>query len=155
MIYDKIERACLYDGLPCEVIKAIEYIKTIKPDTPDGKYPLFEDKIVAQVQSYDTLQNPGDTLEGHLKYVDIQAVIEGEEYISVTPLDGLKNVVPYSEERDMAFFQSPDITTKLAMRPGTFVVLFPNDAHLGKFAVKDGIKIKKVVIKVALGLFSR
>lgn len=151
MIYDKIDNAQLYHFSPA-ILKALDFLRTVSPATPDGIHELQGKDIYANVQSYRTEANPSDLLEGHMDYIDIQTIITGEEFISFTHLEGLENTIPYDTEKDVAFFRSPEHTAKLHMTPGLFVLLYPQDAHMGKFTVNFDQDIKKVVIKIRTNL---
>ena len=69
-----------------------------------GKYQIDNDDIFAIVQEYDTKEEKDCVLEGHHKYIDIQYVIQGVEFMGFTPLI---NQVSVEEnlEKDYTFYK--------------------------------------------------
>ena len=87
------------------------------------------------------------TFEAHNKFIDIQLILEGEEFIGVRNRQACKNL--HSDklvESDYILFKEKP-TSLLKLSSGEYVVLFPNDAHAPSLG--DG-KVKKCVIKVAV-----
>ena len=94
-----------------------------------------------------------DRLEVHRKYVDVQAVIRGEETLYACSGAGLAVHSAYSGKNDCGFLVPSDDKplVKLPMKPGNFAVFFPQDAHMGKGAEHAGAQnILKVVVKIAV-----
>ena len=62
--------------------------------------------------------------------------------------------VPYDKEKDVALYHRPDVVpARVDVHRGTFVVLYPEDAHMVQQIVGGSIQsIKKVVVKVQLDL---
>jgi YhcH/YjgK/YiaL family protein len=98
------------------------------------------------VQQYQTKPLAEGKWESHRKYIDVQYVEEGVERIGWTPVAGLTVTEPYDEAKDIAFYQGDgDFVTVPA---GSFVILFPDDAHMPGIAVDKPSPVKKVVVKV-------
>ena len=92
MIIDKIENAKLYQGIHVGIDKALKYIVSTNFDELAlGKQEIDNDTIFAILKEYQTKQIEDGLLESHIKYVDVQYVIEGEEQIGIATL---KNQTP-------------------------------------------------------------
>jgi len=156
MIVDRLENCGKYDF--GEAWKyAFDFLTSLDGDAEERKYRIRGDDIYASVMSYETKDpGPDDVLEAHRTYVDIQVVLGPPEGIEWAPIEGLDTVTEYDESRDVVFFsRALPGPGRINVYPGTFVVLFPQDAHRAQFVV-DGTaeKIKKVVIKIRADLLT-
>jgi len=88
MILDHIYNIHLYKNINTNLSKGLDYIATTDFSTlEEGKHTIVGDEVFAILQSYNSKPETECRLEAHKKYVDIQYVIRGEEYIGVTPLN--------------------------------------------------------------------
>lgn len=138
------------DEVGNRIKKAIDYISGINlKAAPIGKYNL-DDIIYYMVQEYETKLQEKCKLEAHEKYVDIQWIIRGKEKIYTSNSKNLKVITPYSDEKDVIFFEKPARMQEIVLFPNSYVVLYPEDAHMPCVAVDAPEYIKKVVIKVKI-----
>jgi len=115
-----------------------------------GKYELEGENLFAKVDIYTTKNEEDTRYEAHRKYADIQYLITGKEYIGVMPLSKMEKIlVPFSKEKDIAFYSSSLDNYRLADSTN-FFIFFPGDAHRPCVKVNNNEEIKKVVLKVAL-----
>jgi len=143
MIVDRIENAALYRGLGERIALALASLQTPREA---GRYELDGDKVFALVQQYQSKPLSEGKWEAHRKYIDVQFVVSGAERIGWTPVDGLTLTESYNEIKDIAFYKGDgDFVTVPA---GTFVILFPEDAHMPGIAVDAPAPVTKVVVKV-------
>ena len=149
MILDKIENLSLYQGMHPGINKALNYIKeTNFSELPVGKHAIEGDAIFAIYKEYKTTQIDDKLLESHLKYIDVQYVIEGVEEMGVTMLTNQEPKKRYDEEQDyMLFDESYDIIT---VNAGMFAIFFPDDIHMPEITTGEPSNVKKVVIKVKI-----
>ena len=154
MIFDKIENIGSY--FTTDAWKQIfTYIDGLKADAQTGQFPLQGDDLIINVDSYDTKPESGCVLETHVKYVDIQLLLAGEEYLDVYSVDGLEVKDAYDTDRDVAFYHVPDVDpVRLKLVPGNFTVLFPQDAHMPQIKVDTAKPVKKIVVKVVASLLN-
>ena len=148
MVIDKIENYRLYCKLTKRLAKGFEFINdtdllAIEP----GKYQIESDDIFAIVQEYDTKEVEDCVLEGHHKYIDIQYVIKGIEFMGFTPLT---NQVAIEEnlEKDYTFYEGE--TSFLRVEEGMFTLFFPEDLHRPGVKAGQISRVKKVVVKVKI-----
>jgi len=118
----------------------------------DGKTVIDGDRIYALVSRYDSREERAGRFESHRKYIDIQMLIEGAEWIFVQPTVELPVSVEYDGQKDIDFRSGAIAGSHaLLMTPSLAAVLFPEDAHMPCIAI-DGKSspIHKLVLKVAV-----
>lgn len=133
---------------------AFSFLESLTNDSEEKKYSISGDDIFAIVTSYQTKTRQDAILETHEKYIDIQAVISGQERLEWSLRDELIVDMPYSTEKDAQFYKHNSVPKGIIdLSPGMFVVLFPQDAHMPSLMVDNtpGL-VKKVVIKLRLDL---
>lgn len=134
--------------------KAFEFLEQLSVDAEEKTYPLDGDDLFAKVMSYPTRDETADdaVLEAHRKYADIQMALVGSERIAVYPTHTMAVVDGYLADRDVEYFKYEEpANLQLAMTPGTFAFLLPQDAHMPQLdVVEPGTVVKKVVVKVAI-----
>lgn len=146
MIFDRLDHAALYAGLLPRLDKAFAYVKGLGKDAPLGRTELG-DGLFATVMEGKTQPAGAGLFEGHLKYIDLQAVLWGQEVVEVAPIEALKVALPYDEARDAAFFQGAHALRAVA-GPGDFYLLAPQDGHRACLHVGEPTSYKKVVVKI-------
>jgi YhcH/YjgK/YiaL family protein len=147
MVIDKITNLRRYEKLSPLFPKAFDYLqKTNFTSMANGKYAIEGDNVFAIVMEYQTKDIHDCMLEGHQKYIDVQFMIKGSEWIGITSLENQKPHIAYDADKDIVFFQDSFYQVKLAT--GNFTIFFPDDLHMP--CVKDGeaATIKKVVLKI-------
>lgn len=113
-----------------------------------GRYELAEGGTFATVSDYTTKDLDTAYYEAHRKYIDIQYVPKGQEYIGLTSMNNIDTITqPYKEENDIEFFQKPDENMLLA-DASKFFVLFPSDGHKPCIKVDSNEVVRKVVVKI-------
>lgn len=148
MIIDTLENTSRYECLHARFKAAFDFLKdTDLAALPDGRSEIDGDRLYALKQTYQTKPLEGGKLEAHRKYIDIQFVVSGEEYIGYAPLVDQKPVDPFNEEKDIGFYQGDASLTKISA--GMFAIFYPNDAHLPSRYLEASLAVKKIVMKVA------
>ena len=105
MIFDTFENVKLYTSLNEKFKTAFEYIlKTDFSSLSCGRYNILGEngcEIYANVDEYQTkmVSKP----EYHKKYIDIQFLISGEEYIGYCPLSEMTLDEDFNDEKDVGF----------------------------------------------------
>lgn len=119
----------------------------------DGKHDLF-DGIFAQAKTYSPGPKAEKRYETHVKYADIQCVLEGEEFIYVTPREQLTLKEEFLADRDVAFYHPPAPAAgemAFLMRPGNFLLLYPEDGHQPDCKTTSDNN-RKVIFKIPMTL---
>lgn len=147
MIIDRVEYSNCYPyGSAWKT--AFGFLDTLTSCTEEKKYEIQGDDIFAIIASYNT--KPPHKFEAHREYVDIQCVLEGQEIIESTAIDGLTVDTPYNQENDIEFYVKMDSQKILShLVPGIFITFFPHDAHMPGVSIGDSpVFVKKVVVKI-------
>ena len=148
MIYDSLENIHLYQNLPGSLFKALEYAAKVDSSQAEGVYEIAGKDMFAMVSSYRT-HSPADTkFEGHRKYIDLQVLLEGCEYLHFVGTEGLSVSLPYSDEKDLVFFEDPPSFSTVILKPSLFVILFAHEAHQPGCHFGKQSHVRKLVVKV-------
>jgi YhcH/YjgK/YiaL family protein len=148
MIVDRIEKLGSYvDGEIWK--KAIDFLQTLDPDIESGKYVIDGANLYAGIDVYNTKELDECLFEAHRKYIDIQVLLSGAEFIDWAPKCEMESKIAYCDDADCEFFDDPDyIGSRILLRPGMFALFFPEDGHMPQACVEEPSTVKKVVIKV-------
>ena len=147
MILDSLENSATYGGVSLRLKQTFEYLAAtdLKALAP-GRYEIDGEKIFVKVMEGDLRQEEDALLEVHDKYIDVQVLVSGnvekigwrERRECREPrgsFDGQEDIL-FFEDRSQSFFE---------IKPGQFVVFWPEDAHAPM--IGNG-RVKKVVVKV-------
>lgn len=110
-----------------------------------GRYELTESGVYATVTDYMTKDTA--LFEAHRKYIDIQYVAAGREYIAIGDVNEKVPVSAFDEEKDIEFFTLDESHDFLA-DSSVFFVLFPKDAHRPCIKVENNSPVRKIVVKI-------
>ncbi|MCM8815404.1 MAG: YhcH/YjgK/YiaL family protein [Candidatus Omnitrophica bacterium] len=150
MIIDRIENFENYKKISRRFQPAFDFILNWKKNSiSEGRYEIDGSKIYVIVQQYYT--QPPDKLvwEAHRKYMDLQYVLEGTEYMGYAHISDMEQISDYIDVDDYALFRGEGIYLKV--RQGFFTVFFPNDCHKVRVQTEDGSSpLKKIVVKIHL-----
>lgn len=133
-----------------EIEKALAYVRENGASLADGKVYLDGDRLYVSIQSYKTKNWEDCKYEAHRRYIDIQYIISGSEIITVTDKEGLTERAPYSDEKDVVFFQDDKKGTDFVLNAGDYVVVFPDDVHKPKVRAGESSDVKKAVVKILI-----
>jgi YhcH/YjgK/YiaL family protein len=150
LIVDKIGNIGIYQDLGVDLSLALSQLKEISPDRENGVYRI-NDRVRAIIDTYQT-RIPGQARwEAHVKNIDIQYPLQGEELAEWAPLEGLAPVSEYDQEKDVRFYENSSMSTRVVLGNGTFAIFFPHDAHRPSQAV-NGISrpVKKLTLKISI-----
>jgi biofilm protein TabA len=99
-------------------------------------------------QAYSSKPRAEGKYESHHRYIDLQAIVAGEEFIELTHVEKLALKEDFSRERDVLFYEDFTGGSRLRVGPGEIAVFFPLDAHLPSVAVDTPAMVYKAVVKV-------
>jgi len=145
---NKLEFAKQYQKNKALWDKAFAYLKETNLETiAPGKYPIDGDNVFASVTENKTKDFKDTKYESHVKYIDLQCVIKGEEKMGKVAVSKAINTSPYDPAKDLALYTSEDGTFYEAT-PGVFFLFFSQDAHRPNIKVEGFDSDKKIVIKI-------
>ncbi len=152
MIFDKLENLSSYYSIDSSLEEAGKFLQDfVDNPKPTGRYDIEGDRVFAIVSQYKTKPAEGKLCEAHRKYIDLQFMLKGREYIGWAPVDELyMETEEFSKGGDIAYY-SGNCKTWLPLKEGYFVLLFPQDAHLPciKSSISQQYNIK-IVVKIAV-----
>ena len=149
MIIDSIKNAKKYYCVHPSFEKAFEALAAIDESTPNERITVDGDNIFINMAEYTNKNVDECAYEAHKKYIDIQYVVTGEEYIDLCDQEILKATDDRLDTDDIAFFENTDKFSRADLTEGIFVVIFPGEAHKPCIAPDGkGVKVKKAVAKI-------
>ena len=145
MILDKLTEARAYRGIHPRLDQVLDrlnegFLSTVGPKTRQ----LEGDALYVTRFTYDTLPLEETFFEAHKRYLDVHLMVEGEERVDLASPRGLT----LFEHRDDFYAYRGQAEQSLILRPGSFLVVFPEDAHRIKIRVDEPDTVSKVVFKV-------
>lgn len=149
MVIDTLENCTRYENLHPRFKAAFDFLRNPAVyAVPDGRTDIAGDAVFALVQNYETKPIHEGKLEAHRKYIDIQFLADGEEFVGYAPLGNQKIAAAYDADKDVAFYEGESWFTLL--RKGMFAIFFTQDAHLPSRYTEKPSHVKKIVLKVAV-----
>ena len=146
MIIDTIENLGKYVALNPLFADVIEFLKNNDLRTrEEGKYPIKDKNLFLSVQVAKQRTKESAFIETHIEMVDIQIPISCAETYGYSPLCDLPEF-EYDAELDMTKYGDTKPQTYVTIKPGQFVIFFPQDGHAP--CIIDEPEIKKVIFKV-------
>lgn len=146
MIIGKLEECEKVESLHPDFKEVFHYIRShgLSKLSP-RRISLKEGEMWIDTAAPELRESSGADLELHREYIDIQVVLEGEETYGWEAAGDLKaERIPYDAGRDIAFYKDRP-RFYFTLRPGEFVIFFPEDAHAP--CIGRG-QIKKLVAKI-------
>ena len=153
MIYDSLKNAAQYKGLHAGIDQVLEAAKAYTADNYPEKtrVVLDGDNVFMNMAAYETHSTEKAVFEAHQQYVDVMVMIDGVETIYVKPTDRLSHVYQeYKPEVEALLADFDADATPLRLEAGTFVILFPQDAHSPACDADGTQNVKKIIGKVKL-----
>lgn len=148
MIVDILSNKKLYTSLHPGIAIALEFLSS--QDTTrlaPGRHTIAGDDIFAIIDECQGNGREGTRLEIHKQYIDVQFVVEGDEWMGWAPFTtcSLDND-GYNATQDLGFCNNKP-EAWFQVRPGYFTIFYPSDAH----APLGGIgRVRKIIVKVAV-----
>ena len=145
VIVDNIENSSKYITLNDDFKLVFDFLKTHDLKLLEcGRHELRGSEVFFNLQEYET--KPIQKLEAHKKYIDIQVVAQGEEYMGYTNIKNTTVSEEYSEEKDVMFLNGN--VDKIKADNKTFLIFYPQDAHMPALSIKENKKVKKAIFKI-------
>jgi len=150
MVVDGISHASLYYALGSGIEAALRYLEDADfSKTEPGRHDIGGGRF-AIVQDYQTAPREEKRWEAHRKYIDVQYVASGAELMGYAGMEAARVVEDYDESKDVMFLAGDG--SFVMARTGTFVILFPHDAHMPGVAVDGPEAVRKVVVKIPVAV---
>jgi YhcH/YjgK/YiaL family protein len=148
MIFDTLDNHARYTGLGYNLPTALNFLlENDLMSLPIGRIDINGDNLYVLVQEYVTKPIEQGVWESHRKYIDVQHIVSGTERMGIANL-GTMQLGEYTPEKD--FQPMSGIGNHLDVFAGSFVIFFPDDAHMPGLQVHQPELIRKVVVKVRI-----
>lgn len=148
MIFDTLNNFRQYQCVNNHFIDISKFLDT-EPiaDRADGRHEINHQGSYVMIESYQTKDASDCFIECHRKYIDVQIMIVGVESMGVCRKSECNESSAYDEEKDLQKLMGE--ADMLTFRAGSFMVFFPDDAHMPKvkYGESSGI-VRKAVFKV-------
>ena len=113
----------------------------------DGRHDIDGDELFAIVWTGVGKGRSAAVLEYHRQYIDIQYVVSGVDEIGWRPCGACqREKQPFDQESDLGFYADQPLSW-CRVSSGSYLILFPEDAHA---PLATTASIKKIVVKVKL-----
>jgi len=99
-------------------------------------------------QVYLSRMRPEGFFESHRKYIDVQVIVAGTEFMEVEDIGRLVVAESYNDERDFIKYADTMTASRLRMRSGDVAVFFPADGHMPCLQLDRPCLVRKTVVKV-------
>ena len=151
MILDHLSRAARYHDAAPGLTAALEFLRTLDiAKLVDGRNPIDGDRLFAMLNRYRTKPHAQAVWESHRKYLDVQYVVSGTEWMGYVPLERAPAVkIPYDVGRDVQFYEPG--SDGVVMTAGQFAVFYPEDIHAPGLMTGHAVDVVKIVVKVDVG----
>ncbi len=152
MVYghvDTLEYCGLY---PKEIVTSLDYCRASNiNDWKEGTYFLDGDRLIAKVFHRETGPREEKLPEVHRRYIEVQFMAEGEEYIGYYPDLGDNGIKENClEEKDTLYYEENHKVQEimLPMRAGCYAIFFPEDVHRPFCQLGKPQEVKRIVVKI-------
>ena len=117
MIIDTIDNLGKYVALNPFFADVVEFLKNHDLQTLEvGKYPIKEKDLFLNLQMAQCRSQEAAVLETHIKMIDIQIPLSGEETFGYTPLVDLPEF-EYNAEKDITKYGETKAQTYVTLKP--------------------------------------
>ncbi len=113
----------------------------------DGRHTLEGEDIFLILSQNTTQPAQQRRVEFHRDYLDIQILLEGQEWIGIGPFGWLPPGIPF-EKPDAGYVDALPGASHVLLEPGDFAVFYPGEPHQALCTLDRSSAIRKAVIKV-------
>jgi biofilm protein TabA len=124
-------------------------------DLPVGTFEKFDirEEYYAVEQKFASKDREKCFFESHIKHIDIQLMVDGEELMECVHISKLKQKEDLSQERDLLIYHDYADTHKILLKQGDIAIFFPEDVHMGTQMYKNSLLCVKTVVKMPVNFF--
>lgn len=147
MIYDKLNNIQSYRGMHPYLDIAIDYILS-SLDTMPPHIDIYETNVYGNIFTYDTIPDIESFFEAHKEYADIHIMRTGSERVAVSHISVLDVDEAYPDKDFWSMHGAEEVS--ITLTPGSFLIVFPGDAHKLKMQINETSSVTKSVFKVKM-----
>lgn len=113
-----------------------------------GSYPIDGDRLFVNIVEYTTTSAENRFWEAHRDYLDVHVMLRGEEQIDVNFIENMQRG-EYEKKEDFLPMKG-EKNGFVILRPGDFLICYPNDGHRTAVAPGKPETVKKAIFKVRI-----
>ena len=149
MILARNETASDYLGIHPNLDEALrritpEFLSSLGTDRVD----IIPGEVWCTKFTYETISDDESFFEAHEKFLDIHLMLAGSERVEIASPGNLQQF-DSKPENDFYAYRG-DGAHKLVLSPGSFLVVWPDDAHKIKMMLSQPETVTKAVFKVKI-----
>ena len=147
MILGKNREASAYRGIHPRLDRVLENLNGAFLSSVGARPMEMEgDALYVTRFDYETLPAEETFFEAHRLYLDVHVMLRGQEGVEAAHPEGLR----LFDRKDDFYAYRGEAEQRLILRPGNFLVVFPEDAHRIKMAVGPPEAVSKAVFKIRI-----
>lgn len=152
MILDILSNAEHYCHLPDGIQTVLRAVKGYSASSyPAGTLALDGRDIYLVFSQYQTHPAADAISEAHRQYIDVMYMVEGSETVYVKPTAQLSRVTKaYDPEIEALLADTDADAVPIRLDAGSFLILFPEDAHAPGCYADGACPVKKIIGKVRI-----
>ena len=148
MIYAQNKDAAEYFGLYPRLDRVLGLL--LKPDylasVPTVRQELEGESLFVTRFDVETSTDPARLFEYHRRYLDVFTLAAGAERVDIARPEALE----LRDQKGDWWGCAGEAEQSVLLRPGSFLVLFPGDAHRPGMALSAPEKISRIVFKILI-----
>lgn len=149
MIIDSLSNLSRYRLLHPNLDMAIDYLmQTNLEQLSYGRTDINGDQVFLNYGENHLIENPENKYEYHRHYMDIHIVMDGAESISLG-YQTKETIIDYQIQEDYGY-DACHTSLEVTLKPGYFVIFFPEERHRPSAVADSGFKMAKIVVKVLM-----
>lgn len=148
MIFDVLENAKLYSSISPNLDRAFSFLlSTDLASLETGRMEIEGESLYVMTQQYISKPETSGKWEAHKRFIDVQYLVSGSERVGYSAITKM-TLGDYDPQKD---FQALSGNGQyLQLNAGSFMVFFPQDAHMPGLANGFETPVKKIVVKCAI-----
>ena len=147
MIFGNITQEKTYAFLPEDLKECFAYAKEHDLASYEkGCHPIDGERLFVNVVEYETTRPENRFWEAHRNYLDVHLMLAGQEQIDLNFIENMEQKEYVEKDDFLPMDGAPN--SHVVLRPGDFLICYPEDGHRTAVAVNEPEKIKKAIFKV-------
>ena len=149
MIFGNIEQNKTYGFLPESLKECFDYAGAHDLISYEkGSHPIDGERLFVNIVEYETTLPENRFWEAHRNYLDVHFMLDGQEQIDLNFIENMEQKEFVEQDDFLPMDGEPN--SHVVLRPGDFLVCYPEDGHRTAVAVDGPEKIKKAIFKVRI-----
>ena len=149
MIFGNITQEKTYAFLPEDLKECFAYAKEHDLASYEkGCHPIDGERLFVNVVEYETTRPENRFWEAHRNYLDVHLMLDGQEQIDLNFIENMEQKEYVEKDDFLPMDGAPN--SHVVLRPGDFLICYPEDGHRTAVAVNEPEKIKKAIFKVRI-----